>query len=133
MRKLFFILLFFSSIQVFSQDDIETIIEDFNKDGIADTLTSFYSGGSGFGGYYVKIINGKTGEDYSMDNFGCFCEITRLLFVIPELLKTENSAFLEVMKSNLLPQFSSKPEASLRWILAGHKSHFSVLLIKLYS
>jgi len=52
------ILLFF--FKVSAQYNQEERIEDFNNDGVKDTLQSYYDGGSAFGSTYVKIIDGKS-------------------------------------------------------------------------
>lgn len=46
--------------------DIKTEIVDINKDGFSDTVTYFYDGGSGYGGNYCSIINGKNGQVFEL-------------------------------------------------------------------
>jgi dTDP-4-dehydrorhamnose 3,5-epimerase-like enzyme len=89
---------------------------------VVDTLKSFYEGGSGFGGRYVQIINGKTNEIYELTNDGCFCEIKHTVLIPPELNKTENRFFLETIKEQLLPEKRTSPDPSLDWMI---KSSFS--------
>jgi hypothetical protein len=98
-------------------------VHDFNKDGAIDTLKSYYEGGSGFGGRFVSIINGKTNEIYELTNDGCFCEIKHTVLIPPELNKTENVLFLETIKKHLLPEKRTVPEASLDWIIQSSYSN----------
>jgi len=123
MKRVLQILSIFIYCNVYSQYNAKTYTGDFNKDGVADTLTSYYDGGSGFGWKYAKITNGKTGEVFSMETGGCFCRIKTLVYVEPELLKPGNSVFMEMLKTEILPVFSEYPDASLEWILAGTASH----------
>jgi len=123
MQKTLIILLCLISCQVFGQRDIKISVDDFNKDGVIDTLKSFYKGGSGFGGKYVQIINGKTHEIYELSNDGCFCQIKDIILIPPELNKTENRLFLETIKKQLLPKKRNVPDASLDWIIKSSYSN----------
>jgi hypothetical protein len=122
MQRIFILLLLLISWQAYSQRDLKISIEDFNKDGVIDTLKSFYEGGSGFGGRYVQLINGKNDELFELTNDGCFCEIKRTILIPPALSNPENKLFLEAIKNQLLPAKRNSPDASLDWII---KSSFS--------
>jgi hypothetical protein len=106
-----------------AQYDSTYIYKDFNVDGITDTLLKFYSGGSGYGGYYVGVQNGANDEVYEMDSDGCFCQI-RQTFKIPEnLTQKENAGFLTAITSEFLPTYRVKPDPSLSWMLAAELSN----------
>ncbi|WP_430408856.1 hypothetical protein [Kordia sp.] len=117
MQKILTILLFLISYQVLGQRTIKVSVNDFNNDKVIDTLKTFYEGGSGFGGRYVQIVNGKTNEHFQLTNDGCFCEIKRTVLIPPALAKTENQPFLDVLKAELLPEKRNTPDASLEWII----------------
>lgn len=122
MQRFLTLLLCLISLQASGQGDIKVSVDDFNKDGVIDTLKSFHEGGSAFGGKYVQIINGKTNEIFQLTIFGCFCEIKHTVLIPPELNKTENVPFLETITKQLLPEKRTVPDASLDWII---KSSFS--------
>src|SRR5690606_33551523 len=96
------------------QDNINITSGDFNKDGVIDTLKTFYDGGSGFGGNYVGVVNGKTNEYYELNDDRCFCEIKHTVIVPPELDKLENKPFLEKIKSELLPRRRNQADPLFR-------------------
>ena len=116
MIKLNYFFIFWFPIIVFGQDS-KTITKDFNNDGVLDTLKSYYDGGSGWGGTFVTLINGKTKENFEMDNYGCFCNIWNIILIPPELRKASNKPFLEVIKEELLPKKMNIPEGSLQWLI----------------
>lgn len=118
-RVLLLLLLYLSYCTSYGQQNIKVNVEDFNKDGVMDTLTSFYEGGSGFGGKYVKLINGKTNETHQLNNDGCYCMIKGVVLIPPELHKQENKFFLEAIKNQLLPQQRNVPDSSLDWMIKG--------------
>ena len=94
-------------------------IEDFNGDGYIDTLKSYYSGGSGFGGWYAELINGKSNEVYKLDSWSSFSDI-RNITTIPEVLrKSENLDFLNTILSSIFSQIKDYPDPSLKWIIDG--------------
>lgn len=98
----------------------KTIIKDFNNDGYIDTLKSYYDRGSSFGGTYVTLINGKTKENFELDDFGCFCDIKKIILIPPKLRKASNKPFLEVIKKELLPAKMNMPDASLQWLITAN-------------
>ncbi|MDL2228599.1 hypothetical protein LJC30_06910, partial [Odoribacter sp. OttesenSCG-928-L07] len=105
---------------IINGSDTKAIIEDFNNDGFRDTLTSFYDGGSGFGGNYIVLISGKTKERFELDDYGCFCDIKQIVLIPPELRKTSNKLFLETIKKELLPKKMNLPDASLQWLITAN-------------
>ncbi|WP_420573827.1 hypothetical protein [Kordia sp.] len=123
MQRIIFLLFFISSFQVLGQRNMEISVNDYNNDKVVDTLKTFYVGGSGFGGMYVQMINGKTNETYELTNDGCFCEIKNTVLVSPTLNKAENKPFLEIMKAKLLPEKRNVPDASLDWIIKSSYSN----------
>ncbi|MGY3792755.1 hypothetical protein [Aquimarina sp. 433] len=125
MRDCFTHILFFSMIHVFAQSHKEytPIIEDFNKDGVKDTLYAIYDGGSNFGGTDVKLINGKNTETYELSNFGCFCAMTTLHWIPDALQKSENQLFLSAIQKRLFPKVQEVADPSLEWIIKGKSSN----------
>lgn len=119
----FLILLCFLIPNAFVQEQPHMVIEDFNTDGHPDTLISCYEGGSGFGGKYVMVINGKTNECFELTTYGSFGDFTRYIWLTPSLEKPENLAFLKALKAHLLPPKQSTPDGSLLWILQSRVSH----------
>lgn len=118
MKKYLFVCLLFIYTFSFSQE-IKLIKKDFNKDGFEDTIEHYYSGGSGFGGTYLTLKNGKTGREFELDDFSFFGEIVTTFPVPSELFESSNSSFFSEVKSILFPVFYKNPEASLSWILSG--------------
>src|SRR5690554_1052872 len=123
MRIILSILLFFIYYQVSAQDSIKLSIEDISNDGVVDTLKTFYQGGSGFGGSYVGIVNGKTNQYYELTDKGCFCDFKRVVLIPSELNKPENKPFLERIKNELLPEKSNQADPSLDWMIRSSFSH----------
>lgn len=125
MRGCFTHILFFSMIHVFAQSHKEynPIIEDFNKDGVKDTLHAIYDGGSNFGGTDIKLINGKNAERYELSNFGCFCAMTTLHWIPDVLQKPENQLFLSAIQKRLFPIVQEVADPSLEWIIKGKSSN----------
>lgn len=99
------------------KDEVQTM--DINGDGVADTIVAGYAGGSGFGGNYGTITNGKTGEKYAIESESCFCEFRNRVDIPPTLLRPENSAFKAKLESEMFPQKATAPDPSLQWILHG--------------
>ena len=122
MRILLSILFLLIFLQASSQVDIKITNEDFNKDGVVDTLKTFYDGGSSYGGNYVGIVNGKTSEYYELSDYGGFNQIKLLVAVPPALDRSENLSFLVKIKEELLPKEKREADPSLDWMI---KSTFS--------
>jgi len=104
---------------IFGQNP-KSIIKDFNNDGYKDTLKTYYDGGSGFGGTYLSLINGKTKEIFELDDFGCFCDIKKIILIPPKLMQLRNKPFLEAIKKELLPARRNFPDASLQWLISAN-------------
>jgi hypothetical protein len=119
MKKLICIIIFLIPT-ILSGQRPNIIIKDFNNDGYSDTLTSFYDGGSGFGGIYVTLINGNTKEKIELERSGCFCDIKNFVLIPPELKTESNRQFLEVVKDELLPGKMNMPDASLQWLISSN-------------
>lgn len=113
-RSLFKIFLLFN-LYSWGQPQIQT--EDFNHDGFQDTMITQYSGGSGFGEREVKIINGKTYEQYSAVAGGCFCSIKGIVEYPKALLSKKNDPFLKALQKALIPPIQEKADPSLLWII----------------
>lgn len=92
------------------------IAEDFNNDSFVDSLICYYSGGSGFGGKYCNLVNGKTKDTISVNNFGCFCQIKSIV-IIPDKL---NQSFKDVLSQHFLPQLKGEPDPSLNWVIGNY-------------
>ncbi len=122
MLKLVSIFICLISFQAFGQQEKSFKIQDFNHDGVVDTLRSFYEGGSGFGGNYVRIINGKSNEIYELNTHGCFCSIKKIISIPPALTDPGNIFFLEAMTKEIFPGEKNIPDASLQWIIEGSYS-----------
>lgn len=123
MRKTALITIFLISYYVSGQ---QNIIKDINKDGVLDTLNSESRSGSSFGGRYVEITNGKTGEIYELNSAGCFCQIKNTILIPPILNKPENILFLDAIKSEMLPFEENSPDPSLQWIINGSYSNIEL-------
>ncbi len=124
MKPKLFILFSLLSLNLFGQTGGTTISEDFNKDGYTDTLRSYYDGGSGFGGIYAGLTDGKTGEVFEMSTAACFCALKIVSLIPPELNKLENSSFLKAIKDEILPPERQSPDPSLKWIIESSFSNY---------
>lgn len=101
----------------------ELIESDFNQDGSLDTLESYYDGGSGFGGTYVTLTDGRTQTKFELNSFGCFCDIKKVILIPQELYLPKNKPFLETIKTKLLPKKATEADPSLRWLITAHLNH----------
>jgi len=123
MKSIFSILSFLLAGSAFGQNEgTQLEIEDFNKDGSADTLTTFRDSGSGFGSISCSMVNGRTGEVHEWGVWGSFGEIRQTLAIPPSLAKTENEAFLLRMKEEILPPIRDKADPSLNWLITANRS-----------
>ncbi len=123
MIKLFVIayLVFLCQINANGQEvKIETY--DINKDGFSDSVTFFYDGGSGYGGNYCSIVNGKNGQIFELNSASSFANVKNRIEIPKELLKKKNSAFLAVFREKLLPPKQTEADPTLQWILAAESS-----------
>jgi hypothetical protein len=101
----------------------ELIESDFNQDGSLDTLESYYDGGSGFGGTYVTLTDGRTQTKFELNSFGCFCDIKKVILIPQELYLPKNKPFLETIKTKLLPKKETEADPSLQWLISAHSNH----------
>jgi len=117
----YFIFLFFPFLM--TSQTAELIESDFNQDGFRDTLESYYDGGSGFGGTYVTLTDGRTQTKYELNSAGCFCDIKKVILIPQELYQSKNKPFLEAVKSELLPKKATEADPSLRWLITAHLNY----------
>ncbi|MCE3227681.1 MAG: hypothetical protein K0S32_2232 [Bacteroidetes bacterium] len=122
MRFLTFIFLFIAFGFYSQEAKTEFIVKDFNSDGSTDSLKWFYDGGSGFGGYYYTLVNGKTKERVEVNTFACFCQINNVILIPQSLKKKENQGFLDALEKQMLPEKKLQADPSLQWILDGTMS-----------
>ncbi len=101
----------------------ELIESDFDQDGFPDTLERNYEGGSGFGGTYATLTDGRTETKYELNSFGCFCHFKKVILIPQELDQSKNKPFLEAVKSELLPKKATEADPSLRWLIDAHLNH----------
>lgn len=94
---------------------------DVNADGVVDTIRSNDSSGSGFSSSFFSIMNGKTGEEYTVTSEYCFCSLRNRIDIPPALLKSENTRFKSYLEQHLfsIPKRAA-PDASLQWILESN-------------
>ncbi|TPN86916.1 hypothetical protein [Aquimarina algicola] len=103
-----------------AQYNLDTTLIDINHDKIVDTLINDFSRGSACGGRTVTVINGKTNEQFSLSNEGCYSNFIRILMVPQKLKLKTNKAFLNVLKKKVLPdQKRDHIDSSLEWIITG--------------
>jgi len=105
-----------------AQEKETKIIKDINSDGVNDTLRWKYDGGSGFGGNYYALVNGKSKEKFELDTWGCFCMSWITVPIPPALLKAQNKTFLSALKKQILPVVRKIPDPSLSWIFNAMSS-----------
>ena len=118
--KFVYFLTIFLAPAILSGQNPATLIKDFNGDGFKDTLTTYYDGGSGFGGKFISLINGKSKEIFEIDNNSCFCEILNIIPISNNLLKKENSSFLKIIEKELLPEKKEPTHPSFVWLLNAY-------------
>lgn len=104
------------------KDSKGLVIKDFNGDGISDTLTNQYSGGSMFGGPTIRLTDGKTKEQYELDVVSSFGTFRTPVYVPLPLAAEKNAAFLSALLERL-PELRPKPDPSLNWINYGLYHH----------
>ncbi len=116
-------LLFFIIPIIVSSQEVVVQTVDYNGDGHIDTLSSWYGGGSGFGGKYCILKNGATNEKFELNTAGCFCQITKAVPIPPRLKEEANKFFLAAIEKQILPQKQDSVDHSLRWILNVNHSN----------
>jgi len=102
-----------------AQSRIDTTRVDVNNDKIIDTLIDDYNSGSNFGGSNVTVIDGKTKEEYTLSNYGCYCSFTNLITVSDSLLLEKNTSFFDVLKEKVITQKKGTIDATLDWLLSA--------------
>ncbi len=105
---------------------LQHIVEDLNQDNFKDTVTTYYEGGSGFGGKFIEIVNGKTQGKFELNTDGCFCEFYRFVDIPDILLETQNEYFLKAIQKHLLPKKREAIDPSLYWLMENYKNSFSL-------
>jgi hypothetical protein len=95
--------------------------EDFNGDGVADTLTCLADGGSGSGGDFATLTDGKTGKAYSYNTFGSYGQFLRLIPYNNALLTPKYQGFREALEGALFPGIpAGRIESSLAWLVDAY-------------
>jgi hypothetical protein len=95
--------------------------KDFNKDGVIDTLTTMADGGSGFGGDFVTLKDGKTGKAFTYNTWGSYGQLLRLIPFADELMRPENKGFKEALETALFPEIpSGNIDRSLAWLIDAY-------------
>lgn len=123
MRKRISFLAIFMQLSILAQYNEKTIIQDFNYDGIKDTLNSHYEGGSSFGGTYAKVINGKTNQSLEIDLFSAYSDMKNIITIPEYYYKKSNYLLLNALLREIFPEKRSTADLSLQWIL---NSYFSL-------
>lgn len=121
MKKSLLILLIIISVhnQLVAQYRIDTIATDFNKDQVVDTLIDSYEIGSTFGGRDLKLISGKTNEEFELSNYRCYCSFKNVITLPQKLLLKENKPFLNQLEEKLLPPQRDAIDSSLEWLISA--------------
>jgi hypothetical protein len=95
--------------------------QDFNGDGVVDMLTILAEGGSGFGGDFVTLKDGKTGRTFAYNTRGSYGQFLRLIPFDDELMKPKNKGFKAALEGAL---FSEIPQgiidSSLAWLVDAY-------------
>jgi len=95
--------------------------KDFNGDGFVDTLTCLSEGGSGFGGEFVSLKDGRTGKTYAYNNWGSYGQFLRLIPFDDRLAKPESKGFKEALEQALFMDIPlGRLENSLSWLVDAY-------------
>lgn len=98
-----------------------SINKDFNGDGLLDALTIRPDAGSGFGGDFVTLKDGKTGRTFAYNTWGSYGQFLRLIPFDDELMKPENKGFKEELERALFPGIQQGTiENSLAWLIDAY-------------
>ncbi len=122
MKNLIIILVILICIQkqlIAQQNTFDTIVRDLNNDKVMDTLINYYESGSSCGGRTISIINGKSQEKNSLNNYGCYNTFTKKIRIPESLTLRANRLFLDVFEENLLPQKRAHMDSSLKWLISA--------------
>ena len=100
----------------------EKIIKrDFDGDGFLDTLTAMVDGGSGFGGDFVTLKDGRTGRTFAYSSWRSYGRFLRLIPFDDDLMKPENKGFRTALEEALFPGIPQGPiENSLAWLIDAY-------------
>lgn len=107
----------------YGQRDLKTEVKDFNMDGYADTMITYYAGGSGHGGRYAEVIDGRTRQHHAFNTSMCFCQFWQSITLPKALCIPENREFREQMMTRLLPEKKEDPDPSFSWLLSAFDNH----------
>lgn len=101
----------------------QVVKKDFNGDGIIDSLSSLSDGGSGFGGEFVTLKDGKTGKTFAYNNWGSYGQFLRFIPFDNALLKPENKGFKEALEGALFPDIRpGNMDNSLAWLVEAYSN-----------
>jgi len=106
---------------------LDTIRVDINNDKIIDVLIDDWSSGSTFGGRAITIIDGKSKEEFILNNFRCYCSVLNTIKIPENLLLEANKTFLDTLKNRVLyHKKRDSIDASLKWLISAenHKQYF---------
>lgn len=122
-----FLLVAFSlfSLTAFAQVNEKVNIKDIDQDGVLDTLITWYEGGSGFGGDFAKVVNGKTGEIFEMNDFASFAEIKKVVTLPPDFETEKKSPYYNALIDALFPSIITTPDITLDWIIRAN--HLAII------
>ena len=115
-------LLLICSLNLLAQNDTTIVVADYNEDGFPDSLLSYYSGGSGFGGRFVEVIDGKSGEKIAFDNFGSFGNLLRIVPFSEEIYDNYYPFLEPVLEQLTAGSGLSSADPSMSWL--GNASQF---------
>ena len=99
---------------VFGQKERTVLIEDYNHDGVKDSMVL-----GAWWGKSVIMINGKTSDVYELDGDGCPCRIKEVVLAPPVLSQKDNRAFLDVMKKQVISMPRANLDPSMEWMIKG--------------
>ena len=100
------------------QSDKNIQEEDFNGDGHTDMLNAYYDGGSGFGGKFIELTDGKSGKVFKLNTYGSFGSFLR---VVPLPRTLETLGYKTIIRQSLCKcELKEEPEGSLKWLMEAH-------------
>lgn len=136
MKLIFIYILTFGTINCFGQsslNDTTRLVNDFNNDGIGDSLT-FYSYRNSVAS--VKIYNSISKQSFIIGGRGSYnWSKANFLEIIPvpeELVLPVNKMLLDTIIHYLLPGFVGT-DPSLEWLIKGYKSQIIDTTDQLFS
>jgi len=120
-KSVLVVAMLYSCISIAQFRDKEKV-EDFNKDGVTDTLYTSIESGTSVSFKSIKITNGKTTETFEWHKEYAHSALKDIIVLPKALYRAENKPFLEIMKTEILPN-KKDINPSLQWILNGHFNH----------